>query len=188
MAADKAVGGKRSLLDLSNIKRDSHELHNPTYLQLEPVVFSSSKDPAIYLVAKSPTTLSSSKSPPEQGSMAPGAGVVRDRICALFLDKDQCREFLEQDRLYKQESPLTPLLDARQMSRHARGNKMCPRGCGQGNCHHDLGICMCPAGWKGATCSEAQPRPCTHRAGRGVQDPIGAIMTHIHPVTKHDLN
>ena len=45
-----------------------------------------------------------------------------------------------------------------------KGSVTCPAGgCGPGNCHFGLGLCMCPAGWSGPTCAQPQKRPCTNR-------------------------
>jgi hypothetical protein len=55
----------------------------------------------------------------------------------------------------------------------ARGDKDCPGGCnGAGSCNHDLGVCQCPAGWKGGDCRMPKLRPCTHRWSTP-DDPVG---------------
>mmetsp|Transcript_19563 Transcript_19563/g.42445 ORF Transcript_19563/g.42445 Transcript_19563/m.42445 type:complete len:788 (+) Transcript_19563:181-2544(+) len=63
-----------------------------------------------------------------------------------------------------------------------RGSKACPSGCnGVGSCNYDLGICQCPAGWKGDDCKTVQKRPCTNR-NRHPDDmsdePLGHIDEH----------
>ena len=70
---------------------------------------------------------------------------------------------------------------------HPRGSIPCPGGCNTGNCQYDIGICMCPAGWTGAQCTQPQKRPCTKRA-RGREDPFDVPTSNIDPITKEDLN
>ena len=97
--------------------------------------------------------------------------------CALSLVPEACRAFASQ----LPQPPAGPI---------PRGNATCDGGCGLvGNCHHDLGLCMCPAGWTGPNCAQPLKRPCTRRVrDRDEKGPIGVILSHIDPVTKHDLN
>ncbi|EFJ49814.1 acetylglucosaminyltransferase [Volvox carteri f. nagariensis] len=82
-----------------------------------------------------------------------------------------CKDYFRQERVPWKPGP--------------RGSKDCPKTkwgpCnGVGNCHYDIGVCQCPAGWKGAACDEPEKRPCTngHKAADG---PIDVILSSIGP-------
>ncbi|PNW76519.1 hypothetical protein CHLRE_11g467660v5 [Chlamydomonas reinhardtii] len=80
-----------------------------------------------------------------------------------------CEEYHRQDRVPWKPGP--------------RGDRECPKTkwgvCnGVGNCHYDIGVCQCPAGWKGRACDAPDKRPCTN-GHKSQNDPVDLIVTHI---------
>lgn len=52
----------------------------------------------------------------------------------------------------------------------------CTQNCNNvGTCNYDLGICSCPAGWKGSSCETVQKRPCTNRFRNHGPNVVGHI-------------
>ncbi|GFR45050.1 hypothetical protein Agub_g6421 [Astrephomene gubernaculifera] len=91
-------------------------------------------------------------------------------LCALTRGS-WCEEYYRQERVAWKKPP--------------RGNKDCPSTrwgpCnGVGNCHYDIGVCQCPAGWRGAACDEPDKRPCTNNH-KSPEQPLDLIMSHIGP-------
>ena len=197
-------GGRRALLEdfFAGLLTDSHTIPDPVYLQPPAAATvraerTTTDIPAgsaavraertTDIPAGSAAAAASAGGPAlgddDGGEAAAAAGAVAmarsgrgrsngRRKCALFTDAAACRAFLVQPR-----QPFLPV---------PRGNATCGiggHGCGFGNCHHDLGLCMCPAGWTGVDCSQPLKRPCTHRT-RGPGDPVGLPISHIHNVTK----
>ena len=165
-------GSGRTLLEdvFAGIVTDTYTIPEPKYLQ--PITMWAERAADIGSV---PAGSGGAATSDDSGEEDTAAAVARSsssgrRKCALFTDAAACRAFLAQSR--------QPILSV------PRGNATCGAGgCGFGNCHHDLGLCMCPAGWTGADCSQPLKRPCTHRK-RGLEDPIGLPISHIHSVTK----
>ncbi|GAX81627.1 hypothetical protein CEUSTIGMA_g9055.t1 [Chlamydomonas eustigma] len=158
---------------LKNIIRDHHQLPPPSLLNILKASSRVSENSTVISGRNASLPSSShatSSAPTHQGVWN---RILKPRLCALFKTRSDCLAFYTQHP-----SPLRPA---------PRGNNTCPGGCGAGNCHYDLGICMCPAGWKGVKCEEKNLRPCNHRP-RGREDPLGNPISHIDPVTKHDLN
>ncbi|GFR42914.1 hypothetical protein Agub_g3913, partial [Astrephomene gubernaculifera] len=82
-----------------------------------------------------------------------GGKPCKRKACALARG-DWCKEYYNQVPIPWRPAP--------------RGDKDCPatsKGTcnGMGSCQHDIGVCLCPAGWRGPDCGTRDPRPCTHR-------------------------
>ncbi|PNH08721.1 hypothetical protein TSOC_004706 [Tetrabaena socialis] len=91
-------------------------------------------------------------------------------LCALTRGS-WCEEFYRQERVAWKLPP--------------RGSKECPATkwgpCnGVGNCHYDIGVCQCPAGWRGAACDEPNKRPCTN-AHKTETDPLDHVESFVAP-------
>eukprot|EP00798_Chlamydomonas_sp_ICE-L_P001799 gene1799-33219_t len=86
----------------------------------------------------------------------------RRRVCRTTRG-DWCQRFMTQPILPFKVTP--------------RGNKPCQNNCnGVGSCNYDIGLCDCPAGWRGDDCSIPDKRPCTN----GTQRPEGQMEPHSH--------
>eukprot|EP00198_Chlamydomonas_reinhardtii_P007427 XP_001696764.1 exostosin-like glycosyltransferase [Chlamydomonas reinhardtii] len=82
-----------------------------------------------------------------------GASKCKRKVCAMARGS-WCKKYYEQDPIPWKPAP--------------RGDKECPKSkygiCnGVGTCQYDIGVCLCPAGWRGDDCGTRDPRPCTHR-------------------------
>ncbi|GIL93384.1 hypothetical protein Vretimale_17471 [Volvox reticuliferus] len=80
-----------------------------------------------------------------------------------------CKDYFRQERIPWKAPP--------------RGNKECPKTkwgpCnGVGSCHYDIGVCQCPAGWKGDACDLPEKRPCTN-AHKNQDNPVDVVLSHI---------
>ncbi|KAG2488355.1 hypothetical protein HYH03_013045 [Edaphochlamys debaryana] len=89
-------------------------------------------------------------------------------VCALTRGS-WCEEFFRQERVPWKPAP--------------RGSKDCPSTkwgpCnGVGNCHYDIGVCQCPAGWKGKACDERELRYCSHRH-KTREEPLDLVISHV---------
>ncbi|KAG1658531.1 hypothetical protein FOA52_008417 [Chlamydomonas sp. UWO 241] len=169
--ASAAGQGRRMAHAFENIATDRHNLDTISIQLLDP-----GKD-AVPNAASSRTDGdkgADSNAAASRTDGAEGKGPVGDKVCALFKSSG-CSDFWRQARVPSKSAP--------------RGTTPCPNNCsnGVGQCQYDQGYCMCPAGYKGADCSEMQKRPCTNHF-RGRADPPGIPMGHIDPVTKEDLN
>ncbi len=169
----RAKGGGRTVKDLLPtlpiaVATDKHVLADPKPLRL------SSKESWGW-----PFSLLGSRGEEREEAVQPSppgdrGGSHKPYSCSLSLVQEACRAYAAQASQPVRAPP--------------RGEKGCPGGCnGVGNCHHDLGLCMCPAGWTGPTCEAPLKRPCTN-AYRSLKafDPLP--ISHIDAVTKHDLN
>ncbi|KAG2493469.1 hypothetical protein HYH03_008286 [Edaphochlamys debaryana] len=91
-------------------------------------------------------------------------------LCALTRGS-WCEEYFRQDRV--------PWKPAPRGSKDCSSTKWGPCN-GVGNCHYDIGVCQCPAGWKGKACDEPELRPCAH-GHRGAGMPLDKPISHIGP-------
>ncbi|KAG2488354.1 hypothetical protein HYH03_013044 [Edaphochlamys debaryana] len=103
-------------------------------------------------------------------AMACDRGGGKCALCALTRGS-WCEEYFRQDRVPWKPAP--------------RGSKDCPSTkwgpCnGVGNCHYDIGVCQCPAGWKGKACDEKDLRPCTDRH-KTDKEPLDSVVSHVGP-------
>ncbi|KAG2488357.1 hypothetical protein HYH03_013047 [Edaphochlamys debaryana] len=103
---------------------------------------------------------------------APPCDIKREKCAVCALTRGSwCEEFFRQERVPWKPAP--------------RGSKDCPSTqwgpCNSvGNCHYDIGVCQCPAGWQGPACDRPLTRPCTKRH-RGITEPLGLAVSHVGP-------
>ena len=64
--------------------------------------------------------------------------------------------------------------------------KPCSGNCnGVGTCNHDIGVCMCSAGWGGHACTTPEKRPCTNQFRYGPAPPAQPGRPRPHRRRQH---